>query len=193
MRTRFQTLKVVGFLLATGLVSGQAMAQSNGSATADTFATLLKPITLAKTSDLNFGLLLASTGTVTINANDGTRSTQGGIVSSTSGPAPTRASFAVSGLPATTYSISAPALTVELKNTDTTITQTLVVTLSGVHALSKGATNATTAAAGTGSAGTLDANGNDTLGVGGSLPLSLTTPVGNYANAAGIALTVQYN
>ena len=185
MRTPSHTFRLLGAVLAAGLISGQAMA---ADATADTFAAVLKPITLVKTSDLNFGLLLASTGTVNINPANGNRTGDTGTISSATGSTPTRAVFTVGGLANQTYSISATAATVVLANT-VTPSNVLTVTLSGVHALSNNATGTAAAA----SAGKLDANGNDTLGVGGSLLLASSTPIGNYTNRAGIALTVNYN
>jgi hypothetical protein len=177
---------VLGFLLATGIASGQAMAQS--TATADTHATILKPLTLSKNSDLNFGVLLAAAGNVTISAVDGTRSGDTGTLSTVNSSTPSRASFNVSGLNNATYSISSPATTITLANTTTTGAN-LTVTLTGVHALSRG----NVAAPGAASAGTLSTSGTDILGLGGSLTLASTTAVGNYTNLAGISLTVNYN
>ena len=162
------------------------MAQT--TATADTLAAVLKPLTLTKASDLNFGVLLASAGTVAISPVDGTRTGDTGTLSTVNSSSPSRASFNVTGLNATTYSISAPAATVTLANT-TSATDTLLVTLTGVHALSSG----TTSSPGAASSGTLSANGTDTLGVGGSIILAAVTPIGNYTNTAGISITVNYN
>ena len=173
-------------MLVAGLISGQAMAQT--TATADTLASVLKPLALTKASDLNFGVLLATTGTVTISAADGTRTGETGTLSTVNGASPSRASFNVTGLNASTYSISAPALTVTLANT-ASATDTLLITLTGVHSLSSNSTSAPGAA----STGTLSANGTDTLGVGGSITLAAITPVGNYTNMAGISITVNYN
>lgn len=186
MRTPSHTFRLLGAVLAAGLISGQAMAQS--TATADTFAAVLKPLALAKASDLNFGLLLVSAGTVVISAVDGTRAGDTGTLSTVNGSSPSRASFNVTGLNATTYSVSAPAATVTLANT-ASAADTLLVTLTGVHALSSGKTSSPGAA----SSGTLSANGTDTLGVGGSITLTAATAVGNYINTAGISLTVNYN
>lgn len=185
MCTRLQTFQLLGAMLASGLILGQAMAQT--TATADTLAAVLKPITLTKASDLNFGVLLASAGTVAISAVDGSRTGNAGTLSTATGASSSRASFNVSGMNATTYSITAPALTVTLANTPGA--GTLVVTLTGVHAQSSGQTSTPGAA----SSGTLSANGTDTLGVGGAITLAAATPVGNYTNLAGISITVNYN
>lgn len=186
MRNPSHTFRLLAVVLAAGVISGQAMAQS--TATADTFAAVLKPLTLVKASDLNFGVLLASAGNVAISPVDGTRTGDTGTLSTVNTAQPSRASFNVSGLNAATYSISAPAASVTLANT-LTATDTLLVSLTGVHALSSG----TTGTPGAASTGTLSANGTDTLGVGGSLTLTALTPVGNYTNTAGISLTVNYN
>ena len=188
MRTPSHTFRLLGAVLAAGLISGQAMAQV--TATADTFAAVLKPLTLTKNSDLNFGVLLAAAGDATINPIDGTRTFSGNAGGSNAPGAtiPTRAAFALTGISGATYSISATKATVILTNTVTSA-DTLTVTLSGVHTLTENKTNP----AATASTGTLSAAGSDVLGVGGKLTLASTTVVGNYANPAGIELTVNYN
>ena len=191
MNTRFHTLKLLGWLLAAGLVSGQAQAddENTGSATASTQAVIVKPITLINASNLSFGRLASVAGTVSIDANSGMRSSnapnliaiKGGVANE-----PGRASFPVGGEPGLAYAISAPATSIVLSSSDG---NELTVTLTGVYAENSKVTGGANAA----STGTLNQLGADTLGIGGSLTLANNTPSGTYANASGIALTVNYN
>ena len=191
MNTRFHTLKLLGWLLAAGLVSGQAQAddENTGSATASTQAVIVKPITLINASNLSFGRLASVAGTVSIDANSGMRSSnapnliaiKGGVANE-----PGRASFTVGGEPGLAYAISAPATSIVLSSSDG---NELTVTLTGVYAENSKVTGGANAA----STGTLNQLGADTLGIGGSLTLANNTPSGTYANASGIALTVNYN
>jgi hypothetical protein len=186
MSSRFHTLKFLGLLLTAGLVSGQAMAQSV-TATANTNAVIIKPITLAKASDLSFGRLASVAGIVSIAADTGTRSSTvpANLIADGTGTAPGRASFTVGGESSLTYAISAPATTIELSNA---ASDKLTVTLTGVYRLNSTATGA----AGAASTGMLT-GGADTLGVGGALTLANNTPSGTYSNTGGISLTVNYN
>jgi hypothetical protein len=188
MNNRFHTLKFLGLLLAAGLVSGQAMAQT-ATATATANAVVIKPITLVKATDLSFGRLASVAGTVSISATDNTRSSTVAanlIAANGTSTPPSRASFTVGGEPNLTYAISAPAATIELTDGSS---NKLSVTLTGVYHLNGTASGA----AATVSTGTLSSAGADTLGIGGSLTLTDTTPSGTYANSSGISLTVNYN
>lgn len=61
-------MKNLYFFLFVLLVSGTSIAQTSASATADTFAEIVEPITITKTQNLNFGRIIGTTlgGTVTI-------------------------------------------------------------------------------------------------------------------------------
>lgn len=177
-------------LLAAGLVlgtSGMALAAQDATAAADTQAVVVKPITLARSSHLNFGRLAsAATETISIAAADGSRTTSGSVdlvAANGVANAPSRATFAVAGETGLTYSISGGVGEITLLNADL---DPLIVTLTGVYVPSK------SGGAGVGTTGTLPEAG-ETLGVGGSLPITALTPSGTYTNTAGIELTVAYN
>jgi hypothetical protein len=57
------------------------MAQTSATATAEARGTVLQPLTLTNTEELDFGTVLSSAvaGTVAINADDGSRSVTGGV------------------------------------------------------------------------------------------------------------------
>jgi hypothetical protein len=175
-------------LLAIGMVlgaSGMAMAVQNANATANTQGVVVKPITLAVGTHLNFGRLAsAATETISIAALDGARTSTGSsdiITANGSANAPSRATFAVGGEPGLTYSISGGTGTIVLASGANNLT----VTLTGAYVLS---------AAAIGTTGTLEATaGTDTLGIGGSIPITASTPSGTYTNTGGISLTVAYN
>jgi hypothetical protein len=176
--------------MAAGLVfgiSGMVMADQDASATANTQAVVIKPITLGNSSHLNFGRLASgATETISIAADDGARTSSGTVdlVAANGGAlAPSRATFAVAGEEGLTYAISGGTGNITLTNV---ALDTLTVALTGVYVPSK------TLGAGIAAAGTLPLAG-ETLGVGGSLPITALTPSGTYTNTAGIALTVAYN
>lgn len=193
MKYNVRKLKVVGLMLAAGLVSGQAVAQQSATGTAATQAVVIQPITISKTNDLTFGRLASgiTAGSIEIAAADGARTgTSANLVAADgTATAPGRAVFTITGEPGLTYGISAPAGTITLTNdVGGAEAATLVVTLTGIYSLN----NAVTATASTASTATLT-DGSDTLGIGGSLALVANAPSGIYANAEGIALTVNYN
>ncbi len=177
-------------MLTAGLTCAPALAQQTSTATASTQAVIVKPIVLSNTSDLTFGRLASAVGTVSISADLGVRSSTEPtslITAVGNAEAPGRASFTVTGEPGLAYDISATPKEITLSNTESGL---LTVTLTGVHVLS----NSKTGEPATVTSGVLDAaTGKDTLGIGGSLELLGTTPSGIYANAEGIALTVNYN
>ncbi len=181
MKSRFHTLKLLGWLLAAGLVSGQAMAQSTAIGTATASATILRPITITKTTDMNFGNVVPSSeaGTVVL-LPDGTRSSTAGSTFIPSNPGTvTAAAFTIEGEGAATYSVTLP-LSVSL--TGGTGTAMTVATFTS--------TPGTVAGAGTlsGSAG---ADGTQTLLVGGTLAVGATQAAGLYSGLFDV--TVAYN
>lgn len=193
MKIPFQKLKVLSLMLTAGLTCAPALAQQTSTATASTQAVIVKPISIQKTTDLSFGRLATIAGTASISAINGDRSADiNPMLVTTLGTeeatTPSRATFTVGGEPNLTYAISAPETSITLENS-TTPSESLILTLTGVHVLS---TNLTGTPAGV-STGTLSSTGSDTLGIGGRLTLENDTPSGIYANAEGIALTVNYN
>lgn len=100
-------------ILAAGMVfgaSGMAMAQSSTESTAETNATVIAPIAIAKTLSLEFGKVVKGTaGTVAI-ATSGTRTDSSVALSPGTQTGTVRAAtFAVTGEGAMTYAITLPA------------------------------------------------------------------------------------
>ena len=139
-------------------------------------AKVLRSITLTKTADLVFGRVTlppSGSGTVTIDATTGVRSTTGGVFSLGS-PTPGRATFDVGGEGGQVFSITVPA-TFQMTGTATPLTVTTTNSAGGTGVLS----------ASLGSAGTF------VLGVGGSFTLASSSPTGNYTGS--FLVTVAYN
>jgi len=154
--------------------SASTFAQTTATATAN--ATIITPLTLAKTADLNFGNLYVSptvAGTVVIDPDD-TRSQTGGVTLATGGTVGA-AVFTVSGLIGATYSITLPAS----------------------HTISSGGNNMTvdnfnstpTVAAG----GNLGVGGTETLRIGAILNVNAGQAVGIYSSGTPFDVTVNYN
>lgn len=180
--------KMTKLVLAMGamVMAGGAMADQSASATAATEAVVVKPIVISKSTDLLFGRLTSTVGTVEIAASNGARSGTAAVLVAANGAAqaPGRASFGVSGEPGLTYSLVGPTAGDKISLSGS-VSGELEVTLTGVYVLSQTSVATT---------GTLDATlGTDTLGVGGSITTAANTPSGVYSNAAGISITVAYN
>ncbi len=172
----FSKILVAATLIAG--VSAPAFAQPDtATATANSTANILRPITLANAAGLTFGSVTrptTGTNSLVINSGTGARSLTGGgngVILSSS--AFGRATFNVGGEGAQAFSISVPA-TFDLSNGTDTVTVTL----------------AASAASGT-LDGTIGGAGAATFGVGGTLPLSSSSVGGAYTGS--FAATVTYN
>ena len=100
MRTRFYLAAAAATLVAAAPAAAQ---QATVTATGNPIArgVVILPLTLSKTSDLDFGTIVASptlAGTVSINADDGARAVTGGVVMVPSFPGG-RAVFQGAGTP----------------------------------------------------------------------------------------------
>lgn len=117
-------------LAALGVVFLAGTAQAQTSASADAKAQIQTPIVLTKRADLDFGRFAAdnlATGTVTIDAADGSRSS---TVVIEAGGAPAAARFEAIGIANFNYTIalgSPPTLTHTLDNTKTMIVSSLTL------------------------------------------------------------------
>ena len=144
-------MKQIVKFLASGIVmiafSVNAFAQVSATATAT--ATIVSPIAISKTVDMNFGNVAASAalGTVVLTPA-GARSTTGGVTLPSTVGTVTAASFTVTGTPGYTYAITlpavaltitsgAPSMTVDTWTSNPTPTGTLV---AGSSTLTVGAT-----------------------------------------------------
>jgi hypothetical protein len=111
-------------------------------------------------------------GTVVIDPSTGARSSSNGVATFAS-PVPSRAAFNVSGEGGQAFSVTVPASFVMSGPQSMTVTTSSSVT--GTPLLS----------------GSLGSAGSFTFGVGGSAPISSTTPNGDYSGS--FTVTVAYN
>jgi hypothetical protein len=165
--------KIVPLVIAMFLITGTAFTQVTASATAS--ATILEPIAISKTVDMNFGNLAvnATPGTIVL-APDGLRTATGGVtfLPSNAGTI-TAASFEVTGLADATYSITLPATATVISNAGNDMT---------VDTWTSDPTPTGTLTGGT-----------QTLNVGGTLNVPASSPYGVYTSAIPFNVTVNYN
>ena len=138
-------------------------------------AEILRGLAVAKTSDLAFGVVskpATGSGSVTIDPASGARTVSGGVVDFPT-PAPSRATFSVTGEGGQAISVSVPA-TFDMTGPQT-ITVTTTNSVSGTPMLS----------------GTLGSGGSYAFGVGGTAPITSDTPDGHYSGV--FTVTVAYN
>jgi hypothetical protein len=167
------TAKIFALTLALVTITISTFAQV--SATATTSATIITPIAITKTVDMNFGNIAVSptiAGTVVL-APAGTRTKTGGVTLPAVNGTVAAASFNVTGLGTSTYSITLPG-TITLNGTPsgTMTVGTFVSTPSGTGALTAGA---------------------QTLNVGGTLNVAAAQAAGVYTNTTDMTVTVNYN
>ncbi len=137
------------FVTGAVMLAFSATTFAQVSATATATATIVSPIAIAKTVDMNFGNVAASAalGTVVLSPA-GARSATGGVTLPATVGTVTAASFTVTGTPGYTYAITlpvaaltitsgAPTMTVDTWTSNPTPTGTLV---AGTSTLTVGAT-----------------------------------------------------
>ncbi|MGD1045687.1 MAG: DUF4402 domain-containing protein [Bacteroidota bacterium] len=159
-------------LLLVGL-STYAFAQV--SATATTSATIVAPIAISKTLNMNFGnvAVIASSGTVVL-APAGTRTSTGGVTLPATAGTVTAATFTVTGSSGYTYAITLPASATTIDD-GASHTMTVDTWTSNPN-----------------STGTLTA-GTSTLTVGATLNVGASQVAGSYTSATPFTVTVNYN
>lgn len=150
-----------------------SFAQSTASATAT--ATIVTPISITKTVDMNFGNVAVQTangGTVVLTPA-GVHTVTGGVtIPSTTGTV-TAASFSVTGQGVYTYAITLPSSALTITSGANTMTvSTFTSTPSGTGTLTAGA---------------------QTLNVGATLNVAAAQPPGVYVSATPFDVTVNYN
>jgi hypothetical protein len=158
--------------LALVVLGIQVNAQS--TVTASTTATLITPIAISKTFDMDFGTVAASStsGTIVLDYADGTTATGGASIPA--GSAPKTAVFAVAGEGNSGFSISIPTAAITL---DGSVSGTLTVD---------------NFEADLGAASTL-ASGVATVKVKAVLNVPANSVAGTYTNASDLFVTVNYN
>lgn len=179
-QVRFVRNTVLAGLAMAAIASG-AHAQASATSTTSASATIFRPITLTKNTDLRFGTIVRPTtgsDTVTIDATDGTRAlASNSAVALTSGAhvSPGRATFTVAGEGGQAFSITVPA---SFNMTRTGGSETIAI------ALTASATSGTLS-------GALASSGSASFGVGGAMPVTSSTASGAYAGS--FVTTVAYN
>jgi len=168
-------MKKITILIAILLVVGfSTNAFAQATATASTTATIVTPIGISKTVDMNFGNVATNgaVGTVVLTPA-GTRTLTGGVTLPAASGSPTAASFAVTGSGTYTYTITLPASPITLAGTTAGVTVgTFVSNPASPGALTAGA---------------------QTVLVGATLNLPVSVVAGSYTNAASLTVTVNYN
>jgi len=157
----------------------QAGISVSANAGAGTMATIITPIAISKTADLDFGNIAsgATSGVVTLPPSPTpARTTSGGAMIPSAIPGnPSAAAFAVSGHPNATYSIILP--------TSVTLTRLTGSETIEIH----------TFITANGQTGMLDASGQDQITVGATMDLNANQTSGVYQNQHGLTITVAYN
>jgi len=164
------------FALAIVLLSFAAGTFAQVTASASATATIITPIAISKTVDMNFGNVAvnASPGTVLLTPA-GTRTAGGGVTFLPASPGTiTAASFNVTGLGSATYSITLPSVATTISFGANTMT---------VNAFTSTPTPT----------GTLSAGGAQTLTVGATLNVGASQAAGIYTSATPFDVTVNYN
>jgi hypothetical protein len=170
----FKTLLSAGVIAGTVASAGAAFAgtQNSASTTASAGARIITPISITKTTDLNFGDVVAgsSAGSVVLTTAAARSSTGGTTLGNGTGVA--AAAFTVAGQASSTYAITLPASTVSIT--------------SGANSMT--VDNFTSNPAGT---GTLSTGGSQALAVGGTLNVGASQATGSYTGT--FTVTVNYN
>jgi len=156
------------------LIGFPAIAFAQSTAAASTAVTIVTPIGITKSVDMNFGNV-ASDGTVGTVALTpaGTRTATGGVTLPATAGTVAAASFAVTGSGTYTYTITLPASPITLTGTTAGVT-------AGTFTSTPSATGALTA-------------GTQTVNVGATLNIPASTAADTYKNTSGLHVTVNYN
>jgi hypothetical protein len=158
-------------ILAFAVFSINATAQSTATATAT--ATIVKPISIGKNVDMNFGNIASngSVGTV-VMGTDGARIAGAGVTIP-AGSLSTAAKFTVTGEGAYTYDLTLPS-TITISNSD------LIPADMVVNGFTSNSTKKLT-------------GGTEVFFVGATLNLGASQAAGIYTNSTGFDVTVNYN
>jgi hypothetical protein len=159
-------------ILAFAVFSINATAQSTATATAT--ATIVKPISIGKNVDMNFGNIASngSVGTV-VMGTDGARIAGAGVTLPATTGTTTAAKFTVTGEGAYTYDLTLPS-TITISNTDATPASMVVNGFTS---------NSTKKLSG----------GTEVFFVGATLNLGASQAAGIYTNSTGFDVIVNYN
>jgi hypothetical protein len=165
--------KCLAALLLLSGFSISSFAQATATATAS--ATIVTPISISKTVDMNFGnvAVQAATGGTVVMTPAGVRTQTGGVTLPATTGTVSAASFTVTGQGSYTYAITLPS-------------SALTIT-SGSNTMTVSSFTSTPLGTGTLSAGT------ETLTIGATLNVASAQAAGTYVSATPFNVTVNYN
>ena len=170
-------MKAIKFFAIAILFSGVSVISSaQVTATATASSTIVTPIGITKTVDMNFGNVAVNSttpGTVVLTP-EGTRTKTGGVTLPTTVGTVAAAEFSVTGANNYTFSITLPSTSHEIKSDLNTMSVT-------------GFTSTPTPT------GTLSATGSATVKVGATLNVSAGQAAGTYTSVTPFEVTVNYN
>ena len=175
----FRKLMVLAGCAALICALDVGVSQAANNATASSTGTVVQPISISKTLDLNFGKFMAgaSLGTVVVSTANA-QSVTGGVTSSASlGASAKAATFTVTGEPSSSYAISYP--------------NTTTLTGAGAPLTLDTFTNAVDAGTVAAGVGTLPVAGSHTLSVGATAHVAASQVAGVYTGSFDV--TVNYN
>jgi hypothetical protein len=171
------TLKLAALALVA-ITCGINKASAQSSATAPASATIVTPITITKTVDMDFGNIAVQAsagGTVTMDPAGARTPTSGVTLPAVTGTV-TAASFDIAGTANYTYAITLPA------------NNTVTIDDGASHTMPVDDFTSSPSAT-----GTLSASGTETLTVGAKLSVSAAQTPGTYTTATPFTVTVNYN
>ena len=170
MKNLITLIAAVVLVAITSTVNAQVTGTATGS------ATIITPISILKTTDMNFGNLAVSptiSGTVTLSPLGGrTTDGAGGVVLPAVNGTVAAASFTVSGLANSTYSISLPSSYIISYLTNNMTVNAFTSTPSAIGTLT---------------------GGSQVIKVGATLNVAAGQVAGTYVNTTGFNVTVNYN
>ncbi len=170
-------MKAIKFFAVSILFSGVSVISSaQVTATATASSTIVTPIGITKTVDMNFGnvAINSTTAGTVVLAPAGTRTSTGGVTLPATAGTVAAAEFNVTGANNYTFSITLPSTSHEIKSGSNTMSVT-------------GFTSTPTPT------GTLSATGSATVKVGATLNVSAGQAAGTYTSVTPFEVTVNYN
>ena len=170
-------MKAIKFFAVAILFSGVSVISSaQVTATATASSTIVTPIGITKTVDMNFGnvAINSTTAGTVVLAPAGTRTSTGGVTLPATAGTVAAAEFNVTGANNYTFSITLPSTSHEIKSGSNTMSVT-------------GFTSTPTPT------GTLSATGSAIVKVGATLNVSAGQAAGTYTSVTPFEVTVNYN
>ena len=171
MKNIFKSIAITAVVIVSANSSfAQALATASAS------ATIITPISIVKTIDMNFGnvAVSATTAGTAVLSPAGTRAAGGGVTLPATNGTVAAATFVVSGQASYTYAITLPSSCTIVDGSSNNMT---------VNAFTSSPS----------STGTLSSGGTQTLTVGATLNVGFGQTAGFYTNATGVPVTVNYN